>query len=296
MSKFFEATLRRQDRAGARGLFPDSETVGPSQKVHTIDAAPLTDNAVRAAADPPFRVPAGFRVVSVQAPAGAPSLSLDSAERSSESYRIIRTKIVQHPLKPTLMCVSSSTPGDGKTVTAMNIAGSLALKRDTTAILVDADLRRPRLSELLGIPPGSPGLAEVLAGTCSIEDAVVRVADLPSLHFLPAGRSATNPTELLDSDCWRSLVDWMQKTFTFAILDSPPVGMVADYDLIQSVCQGVLLVVRPGHTNRKLLQKTIDQMPPDSFLGVVVNAVDDWFLWRTQGNYYDGYYRCQNQE
>jgi capsular exopolysaccharide synthesis family protein len=295
MSKFFEATLRRQDRPGARGSFPDPETVGPSQKVHTIDAASLTDNGARAAADPAFRVPAEFRVVSVQAPAGAPSLSLDSAERSSESYRIIRTKIVQHPLKPRLMCVSSSTPGDGKTITAMNIAGSLALKRETTAILVDADLRRPRLSGVLGVP-GGPGLAEVLAGTCSVEEAVVRVADLPSLYFLPAGRSATNPTELLDSDRWRSLVDWMQNTFTFAILDSPPVGMVADYDLIQSVCQGVVLVVRPGHTNRKLLQKTIDQMPADRFLGVVVNAVDDWFLWRTQGNYYDGYYRCQNQE
>jgi capsular exopolysaccharide synthesis family protein len=294
MSKFFEATLRRQGSPGFTGLFPDPEAAGPGQKVHTLDAGPLTDNLVRAAADPLSRIPGGFRVVSVHAPAGAPSLSLDVAERSSESYRIIRTKIVQHPLKPRLMCVSSSTPGDGKTVTAMNIAGSLALKRETTAILVDADLRRPRLSGVLGIP-GSPGLAEVLAGTCSIQEAVVRVADLPSLYFLPAGRSAINPTELLDSERWRSLVDWMHNTFTFAILDSPPVGMVADYDLIQSLCNAVLLVVRPGHTNRKLLQKTIDQMPAERFLGVVVNAVDDWFLWRTHSHYYDGYYRCQNQ-
>jgi capsular exopolysaccharide synthesis family protein len=292
MSKFFEATLRRRGSPGATGLFP--EPAGPSQNLHTVDAGPVTDNLIRAAADPSSRIPGGFRVVSVHPPAGAPSLSLDVAERSSESYRLIRTKIVQHPLKPRLICVSSSTPGDGKTVTAMNIAGSLALKRETTAILVDADLRRPRLSGVLGIP-GSPGLAEVLAGTCSIQEAVVRVADLPSLYFLPAGRSAINPTELLDSERWRSLVDWMHNTFTFAILDSPPVGMVADYDLIQSLCNAVLLVVRPGHTNRKLLQKTIDQMPSERFLGVVVNAVDDWFLWRTHSHYYDGYYRCQNQ-
>jgi capsular exopolysaccharide synthesis family protein len=295
MSKYFEATLRRLDLPGAGGLFPDPETAGSSQKFHALDAAPPTDDAFRVTADPSFRATAEFRMVSVHASANASCLSLDAAERSSESYRIIRTKIVQHPLKPRLICVSSSTPGDGKTVTTMNIAGSLALKRETTAILVDADLRRPRLSGLLGIP-GSPGLADVLAGTCSVQDAVVRVEDLPSLYFLPAGRCSTNPTELLDSDRWRSMVNWLRKAFAFVILDSPPVGMVADYDLIQSVCDSILLIVRPGHTNRKLLQRTIDQMPTERFLGVVVNAVDDWFLWRTHGHYYDGYYKCQNLE
>lgn len=296
MSRFFEATLRRQDLNGAGGLSPDPDTSGQDRNLHLPDAAPPPDNLVRATAtDPSLRAPAGFRVVSAHRPADSPALSFDTAEQASESYRMIRTKIVQHPRQPRLICISSSTPGDGKTATAVNIAGSLALKRDTTAILVDTDLRRPRLAGLLGIP-GSPGLAEVLAGTCSVQDAVVQVADLPSLYFLPAGRCTTNPTELLDSDRWRSVVKWMHGAFNFAILDSPPVGMVADYDLIQSVCQGILLVVRPGHTNRKLLQKAMDQMPSEKLLGVVVNAVDDWFLWRTNGHYYDGYYRCNNQE
>jgi capsular exopolysaccharide synthesis family protein len=292
MSRFFEATLRRQDISGR---LPAPEATGPDQNFHIPDAAPPTDNIVRAAGDSSFRAPAGFRVVPAHGPAAAPSPSLDSAEQAFESYRIIRTKIVQHPRGPRVICISSSTPGDGKTATAVNIAGSLALKRDTTAILVDTDLRRPRLAGLLGVP-GSPGLAEVLAGTCSVQEAVVRVGDLPSLYFLPAGRCSTNPSELLDSDRWQSVAKWLQSTFTFTILDSPPVGMVADYDLIQSVCQGILLVVRPGHTNRKLLQKSIDQMPSEKLLGVVVNAVDDWFLWRTNGHYYDGYYRCNNQE
>jgi capsular exopolysaccharide synthesis family protein len=282
MSRFFEAALRKQDLPGTGVVSPDPETAGQSQIFHASGA------------DPAFRAPAGFRVVPVHTPADAPALSLDTVEQAAESYRIVRTKIVQHPRAPRLMCVSSSTPGDGKTVTAINIAGSLALKRETTAILVDTDLRRSGVSGLLGIP-GSPGLAEVLAGSCSVQDAVVRVADLPSLYFLPAGRCSANPTELLDSARWRSVVTWLHSTFTFAILDSPPVGMVADYDLIQSVCEGIILVVRPGHTNRRLLQKTIDQVPSEKLVGVVVNAVNDWFLWRTHGRYY-GYYRCQNQE
>src|SRR5580658_723516 len=291
MSRFFEAALRKQDLASARGWLPD----GQSQSFPVPDAAALPDNSVRATvAAPSFPGPAGFRLVSMQPPADVPSISFDTAEQAAESYRIIRTKIVQAPRAPRLICISSSTPGDGKTVTAINIAGSLALKRETTAVLVDTDLRRPRLSGLLGIPP-SPGLAEVLAGSCSVQDTVVQVAELPSLYFLPAGRSSINPTELLDSDRWRSVVKWLHNTFTFVILDSPPVGMVADYDLIQSVCEGILLVVRPGHTNRKLLQKAIDQMPPEKLLGAVVNAVDDWFLWRAHGHYYGGYYRCQNQ-
>jgi capsular exopolysaccharide synthesis family protein len=213
-----------------------------------------------------------------------------------ERYRLVRTKIVQHPNQPRVLCVSSASPSDGKTVTALNTAASLALKSDTTVLLVDADLRRPQLARILGLPE-SPGLADVLAGTCSLEDAIVRIPELPRFHFLPSGRSSANPTELLDSPQWLALVQLFKETFTFSVIDTPPVGLLADFDLIQSACEGILLVVRPGHTKRHLLQKTLDQMPAERFLGVVVNASNDWFLWRTHDYYYSGYYtQCPPQE
>ncbi len=173
-------------------------------------------------------------------------------------------------------------------MTACNLATSLALKNDTATLLIDGDLRHPQLSPLLGVP-GTPGLAEVLAGTCTIEDAIVRIAEVPRLCFLPAGRCSANPTELLDSLRWHETIDWCRDNFNFTIVDSPPVGVVADYDLIQSECEGLILVARPGHTNRALLKKTIEQMPNDRFLGVVLNAVEDWLFWRRHDHYYGGY-------
>lgn len=301
MSKFFEATQRLERRlTDARSSHTRQQSVtATAADFHAAEPAPpaVPANGRLSAVSSNSRSIPEFRLVSVHPAAGAllPAFAGTNA-KTMERYRLVRTKIVQHPRKPRILCISSASPADGKTVSAFNTAASLALKSDTTVLLVDADLRRPQLARSLGLP-GTPGLAEVLAGTCTLEDAVVRIAELPGLYFLPAGHNSANPTELLDSARWRELADRIQNTFTFGIFDSPPVGLLADYDLIQSVCDGILLIVRPGHTKRHLLQKTLDQMPADKFLGVVVNAADDWFLWRTHDYYYNSYYTtCQTHE
>ena len=278
MSRFFEAAQKAEEKKpeSVRPLLPMDK-----DELRLETAVPPVPDPV-----PPAAPPAHYRTVSIRVPATAPLMPFDGSHlQAAEGYRIIRTKIVQHPRQPRVLCISSSSTGDGKTISALNIASSLALKKQTATLLVDADLRRPQLARLLSVPE-SPGLREYLAGSCSLRETIIRVAELPSLYFLPAGSSTLNPTELLDSERWRGLTESLRKEFDFCVLDCPPIGLVADYDLIQVACDGLILIARPGHTNRKLLQKSLTQMPRDRFLGVVLNHVEDWFLWHAQGNYY----------
>ena len=193
---------------------------------------------------------------------------------------------MQHARQPHLIVVSSPAPRDGKSVTAVNAAGALSLKSEGQVLLVDADLRKSAIHGLLGLPE-SPGLAEVLKGTATLEEAMVHASDFPNLFVLPAGGAVDNPVELLDSAAWRELCVQFRERFRFVILDSPPVGAVADYELLQAMCDGVILVIRPDHTDRRLCQKALENIPKARLLGVLLNCVPDWKPARHSGvDYY----------
>ena len=122
------------------------------------------------------------------------------------------------------------------------MAGAMALKSEGQVLLLDADLRKTAIHKKLGLPE-SPGLADVLAGKCTLEEALVQTREFPNLFILSAGTPPPNPVELLDSAQWRTLCTRLRAMFRYVIIDSPPVGAVADYELIQAVCDGVILVV-----------------------------------------------------
>jgi protein-tyrosine kinase len=234
--------------------------------------------------------PGGPRTVALNISALSPIFPLDEAQpQASEQYRIIRTKILQHPLQPRTILISSPSSGDGKTVTAINTAACLALRPDTSVLLMDADLRRPSIASLLGLPV-SPGLADVLAGRCSLGDAVMCAEQFPNLHVLAAGERTQNPAELLDSSRWGEVMDECRREYRYVILDVTPVAAVADYALVQAACDGVLLVVRQDHTQRALLNNAVRVVPKEKLLGTVLNCVTSWFLWKTHGY---GYYRAK---
>jgi capsular exopolysaccharide synthesis family protein len=209
--------------------------------------------------------------------------------RSAEQYRVIRTRIFHHVPGASVTVVSSPGMGDGKTVTALNLAAALALKSEDRVILVDADLRLSKVHERLGLP-ASPGLAEVLAGKCALEDAMVRVEQLPNFYVLLAGEAESNPSELFDSSRWPALVGRLREEFQRTIVDSPPVEAVADYDLIASVCDGLVLVVRPNHTSRTALNSALAKVK-GKLTGVLINGAEDWFLWRNKSSDYYYYQR-----
>jgi protein-tyrosine kinase len=219
-----------------------------------------------------------IRVVPARTTDAATLFPSDSRSgQAATEYRIIRTKIAQVMKTPFLLAISSPAIGDGKTVTAVNLAIALAIKRQGRTLLIDADLRRSSIHKRLEIPAG-PGLADILAGTCSFEKAVVQVEQFPSLYVLPAGEPASDPTELLDSSAWRELTIRVRSEFAHVILDCPPVDIVADYDLISPACDGVVVVVRPDRTDRSVCLSTLAKVRP-KLIGVVMNASRRWPFW-----------------
>jgi len=211
-------------------------------------------------------------------PGGDPLLPFDSSpSRASEQYRYLRTKLVQNPKQPRLILISSPGPGDGKTVTAVNLTGALSLKSSAAVALVDADLRRASLHRHLGVPK-SPGLTDVLRGTCALEEVLIHAEQFPNLFLIPAGESKENPAELLDSNAWPAIAERLRATFQYVVIDSPPVASVADYHLIEASCDGVVLVVRPDHTRRTLTMQALETVPREKALGIVLNCTKDWFL------------------
>lgn len=214
--------------------------------------------------------------------------------QAAEQYRIIRTRVLQHPVQPRSVVVSSAESGDGKSVNAVNLAGVMALNPETEVLLVDADLHRGSLARYFDVPV-KPGLADVLSGTAALADAVVRIEPFPNLFFLPSGKGRGGPADLLNSKRWESVAAAMRQQFQFVIYDTPPAGAVADFDLIQAQCDGVVLVVRQDHTNRMLWMRACESVPQNKLIGVVMNCVKPWFLGRGYGYYqyynYSKYYR-----
>lgn len=306
MSKIFEALQKAGGEFGEI-VFPSVVGEEPSARPEAATVAlahTQIEEAPPAAEEPPSFPAAGpfgteaaaapwtpgmIRTLPLRVVANAPILPFDGThKRAAEQYRIVRTKIVQHPSQPRMLVITSPGSRDGKSVSAVNIAGALALKEGATVLLVDADFRRSSVADLLGLPP-RPSMLDVLSGTCSLEEAMARTEQFPNLYVLSGSRlngSGTNPAELLDSPRWKEVCAAFQTQFRFTIVDAPPVGAVADYDLIQAVCDGVIVVVRPDHTDRTLCLRAIETVPKAKLVGVLLNCAEEWFLRRTHDYYY----------
>jgi capsular exopolysaccharide synthesis family protein len=296
MSNIFDA-LNKGKGEIADSILPlidASEQPGELQNAK-YQVKPVTQPRPASAPKPAVAREADFsmpvRCLPLRIPAPSPLLPFeDGHSPASEQYRILRAKLGQHPKRPRVIVISSPAARDGKTITAVNLAGVLALKNEGKVLLVDADMRRPTIDFQLGLPKG-PGLADILTGNCGIEQALVQTQAFPSLYVMPAGTPPANPAELLDTARWPALCTRLQTMFRYSIIDSPPVAALADFDLIQAPCDGTILVIRPDHTNRPLTRHALQSVPKDKFLGVVLNCVPEWFLGKSHhaAYYYYGY-------
>ena len=284
MSRFFDALKKREDTSVAT-LVDSIE--GDSSQCSEASGGFLSNPRT-----PDLKTPS-YRTVTLHV-ADGPLFPFDGTDsRTAEQYRMLRTNILLHPARPKIIAISSASPGDGKTVTSINLAGTLALKTDAKVLLVDADLRQCRIATSLGIP-ASPGLTEVLRDKCSLNEAIVRVDEMPNLSVLPCGEVGGNPAELLDSVQWKRIVDQIRVDFSYVIIDTTPVAAVADFQLVQQASDAVLLVLRPDHTKRSLFHKALATVPKEKLLGTLLNAVPDWFLWGNRDN--DYYYAQKDPE
>jgi protein-tyrosine kinase len=201
----------------------------------------------------------------------------------AEKFRTLRSRLYQiasaQPLKRVL--VTSSTPAEGKTFVAANLAQSFIRQEDRRVLLIDSDLRASRLHLHVGAS-AKPGLSDYLRGDAD-EFQVAQMEKGGNLCLIPGGREVSNPSELLHSDRMRQLLDRMSLIFDWIILDSPPALAVADASILADMCDGVVFVVRAGSTDYELAAKAAAEFHDKNLLGVVLNRVE-------KGDSYGGYY------
>jgi protein-tyrosine kinase len=230
-----------------------------------------------------------YRVVKVPALRAILADESESGKIAGEQYRVARTKITQHPAKPQVILISSGVPGDGKTNTAIRLAAALSLNSQGDVLILDADLRRNSVSTRLDLN-WSASLADVMCGGCELAEAIIRTDELPSLCVLQAGNLSKNPAEIFDSPEWTSLCKMLRERFSYVVIDSPPMAPFADYELLQAVADVVILVARPDHTSRRALADAITSVPSDKFVGMILNHVPRFFLFKPPHSEYYGYY------
>jgi capsular exopolysaccharide synthesis family protein len=228
------------------------------------------------------------------APGGASvdttALAMVSDARSpiAESYRHLRTSLLLSSAgqPPRTILVTSSQPSEGKTTTAINTAFMLA-QTGADVLIIDCDLRRPRLHAHFGVP-NTKGLSNWLSGETDIDSLMETYAQQPNLKFLTSGPVPPNPAELLGSDEMRKLLGILSERFSHIVIDSPPAISFTDASILSTMVDGVVIVVHSGRSSRAVVRRAKQQLLDVGahIFGVVLNNVK----LETQDYYYSGYY------
>jgi capsular exopolysaccharide synthesis family protein len=215
----------------------------------------------------------------------------------AESYRALRTSLLLTSLgaPPKVILVTSALPEEGKTTTSINSAIVLAQK-GTRVLLIDADLRRPSIHKTLGMAPGN-GLSNVLAGSATLQQAIVQSSISPGLLVLPAGTPPPNPAELLGSGNMRDVLAKLREQYDHIVIDTPPTLSVTDAVIMATRADAVILVIRAGQTTKQALRRARDLLTQVNArtCGVLLNAVnlnspDYYYYYEYQGKYGHRYY------
>lgn len=191
---------------------------------------------------------------------------------SAEQYRVLAARLEGLWKQPDFqkIAVTSTLPGEGKTVTAVNVGYTLAKDFGRRVLLIDGDLKRPSLWRYMG-PKPSAGLSDVLANRQSPET-VVRPLGHEQLAVIEAGLTPMNPTRVWRSSAIRQLLTHFEKHYDYLIVDTPPVLTAVDATLIADVVDGVIVVVRSGTTPKGALQKALGLLPRPKLVGTVLNG------------------------
>jgi len=209
---------------------------------------------------------------------------------AAEEYKRLFAQIQQAAPRDShtnTLLVTSSAPGEGKSLTAANLSISLARQLDHSVLLIDADLRRPHLHDFFGIPKG-PGLVQILEGECEFADAIVHTG-LGKLAVLPAGDPINNPLELISSKQMKAFVEDVKVRYEdrYVLFDSPPVHSFADAGILGSLVDGVIYIVREKAVSLVEVQEGLEQLKGSNILGMVYNAAVNRTRFANGGYGYD---------
>ena len=192
-----------------------------------------------------------------------------------EQYRSLRTRILQagEREKMRTFVITSAGMGEGKTLTALNLAWLLAQTEGVRALVIDSDLRQPCATDYLAID-APRGLSEVLGGELSLRDAIVRL-DPAGLYLLPGGQARDDVAELLSGPTYAGVIAEARRMFDFIIIDAPPLGIFTDANVLINRADAAVMVVRSGKTRYAMVHKLLEELPQEKMLGVVLNRADD---------------------
>ncbi len=207
----------------------------------------------------------------------------------AESYKSLRTALLlsaaDNPPKRIMVC--SMSPQEGKTTTALNLARAVA-QTERKVLLIDADLRRPRLHKALGISNSNKGLSNMLSGT--VEHIEIDNIGDTGLSILTSGAIPPNPSELLGSRSFATLLSQLENDYDMIIIDSPPVLSATDAVVLSDLVEGVLVVCKYGETTYERVEKGLQTFTKagSKVIGLLINAMD-----MKKSNYYSyyGYYQ-----
>ena len=194
-----------------------------------------------------------------------------SESAAAEQYRALCARIVHADQNaPTnIILVTSPGAGEGKSITAANLALTMAREYQRPTCIVDANLRSPRLRELFGLPDG-PGLSDVLAGRAPLNEALITIESL-GVTVLPAGPCPQHPAELLGTTAMRQILECLRVQFDRIIVDTSAALARADMGLLTPLVDRIVLVVRAGVTAKASIADVVTTLDATRLLGVVLN-------------------------
>ena len=221
---------------------------------------------------------------------------VDPASFAADQYRSLRHSIerLRTDASSRALAITSPGPGDGKTLTTLNLAGALAQCRDLRVLVIDADLRRPAVSEYLGLEARrSPGLADLLRDPDYEIDQVTHRLERFNLSVVPAGSPQLAAYELLNSTRLESSIEEARRRYDYVLIDTPPLVPLPDCRLLAKCVDGFLLIVAAHRTPRKSLARALDMLDPSKLIGIVFNGDD---ASGSHQNSYYAYYTPQGRD
>jgi protein-tyrosine kinase len=271
------------------------DVAGPAQRIDAlavtaarlVDTSELDDieNVIRNARETPYTPLPEALLVNPVKPREAPA----------EEFRTLRTRLNHlQSLQPLhTLVVTSASPAEGKSFTATNLAVTQSQLADKRVLLADFDFRRPAVDKTFQIDC-SPGITDYLQGKARLSDILRRVAD-SQLYLMTAGESVLNPLELLNLKECKALIQALRDNFDWVILDSPPLLFAADGNLLATMCDGTILVVRIGATTFDSVSRALQSLCENNVLGIVVNGARRGELYSKYTYYHDYYYAPDTQ-
>ncbi|HXW69524.1 MAG TPA: polysaccharide biosynthesis tyrosine autokinase [Dissulfurispiraceae bacterium] len=206
---------------------------------------------------------------------------------AAEEYKRIRTGILKSTSKNFLNTImfTSSQMGEGKTVTSLNLAVTMAKDIDHTVLLVDADLRSPSVHSYLGLSP-KKGLSDYLSGTARLSEVIFRTG-IGKLAVLPAGEPPDNPSELLSSEKMRVLITELKHRYKdrYVLFDTPPLLAAAEPLSMARYVDGIVFVIQAARTSPKIAARAVSLMKDFTVFGIVLNNVPSYLSRITHPSY-----------